>query len=54
MGSSLCAGLAAAAFIHEVNKGWKRMARLRLPKDEERFRFTPQTSQRTARLRKAI
>jgi radical SAM superfamily enzyme YgiQ (UPF0313 family) len=46
--------LTAAAFIHGMNKGWKRMARLQVPKDEERFGFTPQASQRIARLRKAI
>lgn len=46
--------LTSAIFIHGMNKGWKRMARIQLPKDEERFGFTPHENERTRKLRDAF
>ena len=46
--------LTAAFFIHGMNTGWKRMAKLQAPKDEQRFGFKPTANQRTQRLRKAV
>jgi len=46
--------ITSALFIHGMNKGWKRMAKLQLPKDEERFGFTPQSNERTDKLRDAF
>lgn len=46
--------LTSAIFIHGMNKGWKRMARLQLPKDEQRFGFTPRRNARTDKLRDAF
>jgi radical SAM superfamily enzyme YgiQ (UPF0313 family) len=38
--------LTTALFIHGMNKGWKRMARIQVPHDERRFGFLPQPSLR--------
>ncbi|GMU21553.1 MAG: hypothetical protein AMXMBFR13_16460 [Phycisphaerae bacterium] len=46
--------LTSALFIHGMNTGWKRMARLQLPKDEARFGFTPRINARTRKLRDAF
>ena len=46
--------LTSAAFIHGMNTGWKRMAKLQIPKDEERFGFTPQANDRTRKLKDAF
>lgn len=46
--------LTSALFIHGMNKGWKRLAKLQLPKDEERFGFTPHSNERTVKLRDAF
>jgi radical SAM superfamily enzyme YgiQ (UPF0313 family) len=46
--------LTAALFVHGMNAGWKRLARLQVPKDEERFGFQPTVNGRTRRLRKAV
>lgn len=46
--------LTAALFIHGMNKGWKRIARLQIPKDEERFGFTPHKNERTQKIRDAF
>jgi len=46
--------LTSAIFIHGMNKGWKRMARLQLPRDEERFGFTPRRNARTEKIRDAF
>ena len=46
--------LTGALFIHGMNKGWKRMAKLQLPKDEERFGFVPRRNARTRKLRDAF
>ncbi len=42
--------LTSAAFIHGMNTGWKRMARMQLPKDEARFGFRPHRNARTQKL----
>jgi radical SAM superfamily enzyme YgiQ (UPF0313 family) len=42
--------LTSAAFIHGMNTGWKRMARMQLPKDEARFGFKPHRNARTQKL----
>lgn len=44
----------SAAFIHGMNTGWKRLARMQLPKDEERFGFRPRSNERTRKLRDAF
>lgn len=46
--------LTSALFIHGMNKGWKRMARLQVPKDEARFGYTPTVNARTRKLRDAF
>jgi radical SAM superfamily enzyme YgiQ (UPF0313 family) len=46
--------ITSALFIHGMNKGWKRMARLQLPRDEERFGFTPRINARTRMIRDAF
>jgi len=46
--------ITGALFIHGMNKGWKRMAKMQLPRDEERFGFIPRTNLRTAKLRDAF
>ncbi|RMF71262.1 MAG: radical SAM protein, partial [Planctomycetota bacterium] len=33
--------LTTALFVYGMNKGWKRMARIQAPRDQERFGFTP-------------
>jgi len=40
----------SAAFIHGMNTGWKRMARMQLPRDEARFGFSPRKNERTQKL----
>jgi len=50
----LTRSLTSALFIHGMNKGWKRMARMQLPRDEERFGFTPHSNERTRKLRDAF
>jgi radical SAM superfamily enzyme YgiQ (UPF0313 family) len=46
--------LATAAFIHGMNIGWKRMARIQAPRDEERFGVHLIESLRTSVIRKAF
>jgi len=46
--------LTSALFIHGMNKGWKRIAKLQLVKDEERFGFTPHCNDRTRMIRDAF
>ncbi|NLX12696.1 MAG: B12-binding domain-containing radical SAM protein [Phycisphaerales bacterium] len=46
--------LTSALFIHGMNKGWKRIAKLQIPKDEERFGFIPRCTERTRKLRDAF
>lgn len=43
--------ITSALFIHGMNVGWKRMARIQLPKDEARFGFRPRINSRTEKLR---
>ena len=46
--------LTGALFIHGMNKGWKRMAKRQLTRDEERFGFIPNHNARTRKLRDAF
>jgi radical SAM superfamily enzyme YgiQ (UPF0313 family) len=46
--------LTTAIFIHGMNKGWKRLAKLQAPVDAQRFKLTPQESPRTTRIRQAF
>jgi radical SAM superfamily enzyme YgiQ (UPF0313 family) len=46
--------LTSAAFIHGMNVGWKRMAKIQLPRDEARFGFIPHHNARTQKLRDAF
>jgi len=46
--------LTSALFIHGMNKGWKRLAKLQAPVDAERFHLRPQESVRTGRIRQAF
>ncbi len=46
--------LTTALFIHGMNIGWKRMARIQAPRDAERFGFTPNGSPQTQRIKKAF
>lgn len=46
--------LTTAAFIHGMNAGWKRMARVQAPRDEERFGLHLIENLRTNLIRKAF
>lgn len=46
--------LTTALFIHGMNTGWKRMAKIQAPKDAERFGFVPTMSDRLAKIRAAF
>jgi hypothetical protein len=46
--------LSSTIFIHGINKGWKRMAKIQAPADAERFKLIPQESSRTGRIRQAF
>ncbi len=46
--------LTSALFIHGMNKGWKRMAKIQLPKDSERFGYVPTENERTRKIRDAF
>jgi radical SAM superfamily enzyme YgiQ (UPF0313 family) len=46
--------LSSAIFIHGMNKGWKRIAKLQIPKDEERFGFIPHKNERTRKIQDAF
>ena len=46
--------LGAAAFIHGMNVGWKRMARVQAPRDQARFGLHPIENLRTSRIRDAF
>lgn len=46
--------LTTAAFIHGMNIGWKRMARVQAPRDEARFGLHLIESLRTSRIREAF
>ena len=43
--------LTTALFVYGMNKGWKRMAKIQAPRDQERFGFTPiQSTPRFAKI----
>lgn len=46
--------LTTSIFIHGMNKGWKRIARDQLGRDEARFGFKPRMNSRTRKLRDAF
>ncbi|MBI4580529.1 MAG: B12-binding domain-containing radical SAM protein [Planctomycetes bacterium] len=46
--------ITSALFIHGMNKGWKRMAKIQLPKDTARFGYTPTENARTRKIRDAF
>ncbi len=46
--------LTATLFVHGMNKGWKRLAKIQAPRDAERFDLAPQESRRTSRIRQAF
>ncbi|MFQ5491341.1 MAG: B12-binding domain-containing radical SAM protein [Phycisphaerae bacterium] len=46
--------LTAAAFVHGMNRGWKRLATMQAPRDEERFKLVPRESDRTQRIRQCF
>jgi radical SAM superfamily enzyme YgiQ (UPF0313 family) len=46
--------LTSAAFIHGMNTGWKRLAKMQLPRDEERFGFKQRRNARTQKIRDAF
>jgi len=46
--------LTTALFIHGMNKGWKRMAQIQVPKDRERFGYIPAMSRRLSKIRAAF
>jgi hypothetical protein len=47
--------ITSALFIHGMNTGWKRLARIQTPRDEQRFGFTPsRESPRIAKIRQAF
>jgi radical SAM superfamily enzyme YgiQ (UPF0313 family) len=43
--------LTTALFVHGMNKGWKRMAKVQAPNDAARFGFRPSMSERFAKIR---
>jgi radical SAM superfamily enzyme YgiQ (UPF0313 family) len=46
--------LTSSLFIHGMNTGWKRMAKIQAPEDSRRFGFVPNGSLRMKRLRDAF
>ena len=47
--------LGATAFIHGINKGWKRLAKIQAPRDAKRFGFIPKrANRRIAKIRQAF
>ena len=43
--------LTSTLFVHGMNKGWKRLAKIQAPLDAQRFHLTPTESTRTTRIR---
>jgi radical SAM superfamily enzyme YgiQ (UPF0313 family) len=46
--------ISTAIFVYEMNKGWKRMARIQAPHDEKTLGFKPRPSPRLARVLNAF
>lgn len=46
--------LTTSLFVHGMNKGWKRMARIQAPHDAKRFGFIPHPTPRFAKIREAF
>ena len=46
--------LTSTLFVHGMNKGWKRLAKIQAPLDAQRFCLTPKESIRTTRIRQAF
>lgn len=46
--------LTTALFVHGMNSGWKRMARIQAPKDAQNFGFTPALTPRVAKVHDAF
>jgi radical SAM superfamily enzyme YgiQ (UPF0313 family) len=46
--------ITSALFIHGMNKGWKRMAKMQSPKDAARFGYVPVENERTRKIRDAF
>ena len=46
--------LTSTIFVHGMNRGWKKLAKIQTPRDEERFGFTPNGRPRTKKIRKAF
>lgn len=46
--------ITSALFIHGMNKGWKRMAKMQQSKDAERFGYVPTDNERTRKIRDAF
>ena len=46
--------LTTALFVHGMNQGWARMARIQAPRDAQHFGFVPTASARTERIRRAF
>ena len=44
--------LTSAIFIHGMNKGWKRMAKLQVPTDRERFGYMLNDNGESDRMRR--
>lgn len=42
--------LTTAIFVYQMNRGWKRMAKVQAPKDQSRFGFNPPSSARYAKI----
>jgi radical SAM superfamily enzyme YgiQ (UPF0313 family) len=46
--------ITTAMFVLGMNHGWKRMARIQAPRDEQRFGFVPRASERLRKIRRAF
>jgi len=46
--------ISTAAFVHETNSGWVRLARAQVPVDRERFGYEPVDNPRIRKIRKAL
>ncbi len=46
--------ITTTAFVLGMNQGWKRMAKIQAPKDQQQFGYTPSESPRFARVRESF